>query len=71
MRIGVVAPPWVPVPPPRYGGTEAVVDRLARGFVAAGHHLQLWTTGDSKCPVPKGWALERAETVLSGLGDAS
>ena len=52
MRIGIVAPPWVPIPPPAYGGTESVIDRLARGMVAAGHDVLLWTTGDSTCPVP-------------------
>ena len=25
LRIGVVAPPWLPVPPPGYGGIERVV----------------------------------------------
>ena len=28
MRVGVIAPAWLPVPPPSYGGTEAVVDLL-------------------------------------------
>ena len=28
MRIGLIAPPWLPVPPVRYGGTEQVVDDL-------------------------------------------
>ncbi|MCW2829135.1 MAG: Spore coat protein, partial [Marmoricola sp.] len=28
MRIGLIAPPWLPVPPPAYGGTESVIDRL-------------------------------------------
>jgi hypothetical protein len=41
MRIGLIAPPWVPVPPPAYGGAKAVVDRLARGLVAAGHQVVL------------------------------
>ena len=36
VRIALIAPPWLPVPPPSYGGVEAVVDRLARGFDAAG-----------------------------------
>jgi glycosyltransferase involved in cell wall biosynthesis len=54
MRIGVVAPPWVAVPPPAYGGTEAVIDQLARGFEEAGHEVMLWTTGDSTCPVARG-----------------
>ena len=60
MRIGLVAPPWLPVPPPKYGGTEAVVDRLARGFVARGHEVVLFGTGDSTCPVPTAWVYENA-----------
>jgi glycosyltransferase involved in cell wall biosynthesis len=51
MRIGLIAPPWITVPPPRYGGTERVVDELARGFAALGHDVLLATTGDSTCPV--------------------
>jgi glycosyltransferase involved in cell wall biosynthesis len=53
MRIGVLAPPWVSVPPPRYGGVETVVDSLARGYQAAGHDVLLFTVGDSTCAVPK------------------
>ncbi|MGD9995897.1 MAG: glycosyltransferase family 4 protein [Ilumatobacteraceae bacterium] len=53
MSIGVIAPPWVPVPPPVYGGTEVVVDHLARGLERAGHHVVLFTTGDSTCPVDR------------------
>jgi glycosyltransferase involved in cell wall biosynthesis len=52
MKVGLLAPPWVPVPPRSYGGTEAVVDRLARGLVAAGHEVLLFAPGDSTCPVP-------------------
>jgi len=54
MRIVLVAPPWVPVPPPAYGGTESVIDTLARGLVAAGHDVLLFASGDSTCPVPVG-----------------
>ena len=36
LRIALVAPPWLPVPPPAYGGTEAVIDTLARGLQAQG-----------------------------------
>ena len=66
MRIALIAPPWVPVPPPLYGGTEVVVDRLARGFHAAGHEVLLFTTGDSTCPVPRQWVLERSESLRMG-----
>lgn len=67
MRIALVAPPWTPVPPPLYGGIELVVDRLARGFVAAGHDVLLFTTGDSTCPVPRRWALAEAEGQRIGM----
>lgn len=53
MRIGLVAGPWIPVPPATYGGTERVVDSLARGFTAAGHEVLLAAPSDSRCPVPR------------------
>ena len=51
MRVGLIAPPWVAVPPAGYGGTEAVVDNLARGLEALGHTVELFTIGESTCPV--------------------
>jgi len=67
MRIAIVAPPWVPVPPPGYGGTERVIDDLARGLVAAGHDVLLWATGDSTSDVPTRWVLpEAVGTVNTG-----
>jgi hypothetical protein len=53
MRIGLIAPPGVPVPPPAYGGTESVIDRLARGLVRAGHEVLLAAAANSACPVPR------------------
>jgi glycosyltransferase involved in cell wall biosynthesis len=38
-RIAVVGPPWVPVPPPAYGGTEIVLAGLLRGLRRAGHEV--------------------------------
>ena len=66
VRIAVLAPPWVPIPPPAYGGTEAVLDGLARGLQTAGHDVLLFTTGDSTCPVPTRWSVPRA----IGIGNA-
>ncbi len=67
MRIGVVAPPWTPVPPPFYGGTELMVDLQCRGLQAAGHEVVLFTTGDSTCPVPRRWVLDEAEGTRMGM----
>jgi glycosyltransferase involved in cell wall biosynthesis len=69
MRIAMVAPPWVPVPPPAYGGTEAVVDQLCRGLASAGHEVTLFATGDSRCPVPIEWVYETART--DDMGNAA
>jgi len=55
MRIGLIAPPWIPVPPAGYGGTEEVIDNLARGLTALGHDVRLFTVGESACPVPRQW----------------
>jgi glycosyltransferase involved in cell wall biosynthesis len=66
VRIGLIAPPWLPVPPPAYGGTEAVVDRLARGMQAAGHEVVLFTTGDATCPVDRRWVFEGAQAPRMG-----
>ena len=60
MKIGLIASPWVPVPPPRYGGSEVVVDVLARGLQDAGDEVSLFTTGDSTCPTRRQWTYEHA-----------
>jgi glycosyltransferase involved in cell wall biosynthesis len=69
MRIGLIAPPWIPVPPPGYGGTEEVVDTLARGLAAAGHDVVLVTTGDSTCPVERRFVYPRGQ--IEELGNVA
>ena len=69
LSIGIIAPPWVPVPPPVYGGTELVVDNTARGLMAAGHDVRLFATGDSTCPVPKRWLHDKAVGNIGSMID--
>jgi glycosyltransferase involved in cell wall biosynthesis len=67
MKIAIIAPPWVPVPPPAYGGTEAVLDTLARGLQSSGHDVLLYATGDSTCRVPTAFTFDHAlGTVATG-----
>jgi glycosyltransferase involved in cell wall biosynthesis len=61
MRIGIVAPPWAPIPPVLYGGVEVIVDQLATGFQEHGHEVLLFTTGESTCAVPRRHHLDQAE----------
>jgi glycosyltransferase involved in cell wall biosynthesis len=47
MRIAIVAGPHVPIPPPRYGGTEQVIHYLIKGLKEAGHEPILLAPADS------------------------
>ena len=50
MRIAMLAPPWIPVPPPAYGGIEEVVRLLCRGMTDAGHRVTLFAPpGSESC----------------------
>ena len=49
-RIGIVAPPWLPVPPAAYGGTEQVVALLAEGLADRGHEVVLVAAPGSRVP---------------------
>jgi glycosyltransferase involved in cell wall biosynthesis len=66
VQIVLIAPPWIPVPPPAYGGVEAVVDRLARGLQDAGHDVLLVGHPASRCPVPRESVVEDVERVPIG-----
>ncbi|TAN24962.1 MAG: hypothetical protein EPN30_05730, partial [Actinomycetota bacterium] len=69
MRIAIIAPPWVPTPPPAYGGIEAVLDTLATGLVEAGHEVMLFATGDSTSKVPVSYRFQTSLGV--GRDDAT
>jgi glycosyltransferase involved in cell wall biosynthesis len=65
MRVGLIAPPWLPVPPMRYGGTEQVVNNLALGLTRLGHDVRLFTVKESTCPAPKDWYFQ---TAINAVG---
>ena len=48
MKIALIAPVEESVPPQKYGGTERVVDLLAKELVKLGHDVTLFASGDSK-----------------------
>jgi glycosyltransferase involved in cell wall biosynthesis len=50
MRIAMLAPPWIPVPPPAYGGIEEVVRLLTAGLAHRGHHVTLFAPPGSESP---------------------
>jgi glycosyltransferase involved in cell wall biosynthesis len=42
LRVAMLAPPWIPVPAPAYGGIEEVVRLLCEGLVVRGHAVTLF-----------------------------
>jgi hypothetical protein len=50
LRIAMLAPPWIPIPPTGYGGIEEVVSLLCEGLVARGHRVTLFAAPRSRSP---------------------
>jgi glycosyltransferase involved in cell wall biosynthesis len=48
LRVAMLAPPWIPVPPPAYGGIEAVIAMLSDALVAQGHSVTLFAAPGSR-----------------------
>ena len=42
MRVAMLAPPWIAVPPPAYGGIEQVLALLAKELTERGHEVTLF-----------------------------
>ena len=48
LRIGVLSPPMLRIPPARYAGTERIVAALVDGLHRRGHQVTLFAPGDSQ-----------------------
>jgi len=48
LRIAMLAPPWISVPPPGYGGVESVVGVLTEALVRRGHAVTLFCAPGSR-----------------------
>jgi glycosyltransferase involved in cell wall biosynthesis len=53
MKIAIVGPPYIPIPPPRYGGTELVIHNLTLGLTRLGHEVFLFGVRGSAAPATK------------------
>src|SRR5690348_11135171 len=53
MRIGLIAPPFISVPPKDYGGTELFIAQLAEGLYHRGLEVVVYTNGESTVAVEK------------------
>ena len=55
MRIALIVPPFISVPPRRYGGTELFAGHLAEGLNRLGFDVVVYTNGQSTVGVEKRW----------------
>jgi len=67
MRIALVGPPFIEIPPRRYGGTELFIANLASALHARGHDITVYGNGDSSPAGTLKWRYEHAEWPPRGL----
>ncbi|MGE5204314.1 MAG: glycosyltransferase, partial [Chlamydiota bacterium] len=61
MRIGLIAPPFISVPPKDYGGTELFIAQLAEGLQKRGLEVVVYANGESTVGVEKRWIYPAAQ----------
>ncbi len=66
MRIAIVAPPFIEIPPRQYGGTELFIANLACELHARGHSVTVYTNGDSRLPCAVRWRYPHADWPTDG-----
>jgi glycosyltransferase involved in cell wall biosynthesis len=66
LRIAVIAPVWIPVPPEGYGGIERVLKLLVDELVEMGHDVTLFGAGPCRTGARQVLTLEEAPTDHMG-----
>ena len=66
MKIAIIAPVMVPVPPQKYGGIERIVDHLAHGLAGRNHAVTVFCAGGSTI---SGERITRVETTPYPTGE--
>jgi glycosyltransferase involved in cell wall biosynthesis len=61
----LIAPPFIEVPPRRYGGTELFIANLASELHRTGHVVTVYGNGDSRLPCRVEWRYAHAEWPLT------
>lgn len=61
MRVALIAPPFIPVPPVAYGGTELFIAHLAEGLVARGLDVVVYANAESSVRCEVRWLFPKGE----------
>jgi glycosyltransferase involved in cell wall biosynthesis len=61
MRIALIAPPFIKIPPRFYGGTELFIASLAEGMRKLGHEVVVYANGESDVAVEVRWLYPKGQ----------
>ncbi len=71
MRIGILGPIWLPIPPQGGGGSEAVVYNVVEGLIDRGHDVTLFAAGGSNTRAKLRTVVDRPLREIKGKFDFS
>ena len=70
MKIAIIAPPFIAVPPADYGGTELFVAHLAEGLCQLGLEVVVYTNGESTVHTERRWIYEHSDWPIKNPSHA-
>ena len=70
MKIALIAPPFIAVPPADYGGTELFVAHLAEGLSQLGIEVVVYTNGESTVHTDRRWIYDRSDWPIKNPSQA-
>jgi glycosyltransferase involved in cell wall biosynthesis len=70
LKIALIAPPFIAVPPADYGGTELFVAHLAEGLCQLGLEVVVYTNGESTVHTERRWIYERSDWPIKNPSHA-
>jgi glycosyltransferase involved in cell wall biosynthesis len=66
MRVALIAPPFLPVPPRKYGGTELFIAQLAEGLQRKRVDVVVYTISESTVGVETRWFYKNSQWPVKG-----
>jgi glycosyltransferase involved in cell wall biosynthesis len=70
LKIALIAPPFIAVPPADYGGTELFVAHLAEGLSQLGLEVVVYANGESTVNTERRWIYERSDWPIKNPSHA-
>jgi glycosyltransferase involved in cell wall biosynthesis len=66
MRVALIAPPFIPIPPKVYGGTELFIAHLTDGLQRLGIKVVVYCNGESTIKAEKRWLYKQSQWPIKG-----